>query len=41
MEQTRQQTREILATHTNYTQMELLWTRLQDEMEEDIKARQH
>jgi Skp family chaperone for outer membrane proteins len=40
MEQTRQEIREMLATHAHYAQMEPLWTRLRAEMEEDIKARQ-
>jgi hypothetical protein len=40
MEQMRQQIREMLATYAHNAQMEPLLTRLQAEMEEDIKARQ-
>jgi hypothetical protein len=40
MEQTRQQIREMLTTHSHYAQVKSLWTHLQAEMEDDIKARQ-
>jgi hypothetical protein len=40
IEQARQQTREMLAMHAHYAQMEPLWSHLRAKVEEDIKARQ-
>jgi hypothetical protein len=39
MEQSRRQIREMWAVYAHYPQVELLWTSLRAEMEEDIKTR--